>query len=62
MQVERVRATIVATVAYVDAVISEFSMITSPKKVVISLPNNMAWSCRGIRFFLLHGSHKSFEY
>ena len=62
MQVERVRATIVATVAYVDAAISEFSMITSPKKVVISLPNNMSGSYRGNRFFHRHRSHKSFGY
>jgi hypothetical protein len=62
VQIGRVRATTVATVAYVDAAISEFSMITSPIKVVISLPNNMAWSCRGNRFFHRHRSHKSFGY
>ena len=46
MQIGRVRATTVVTVAYVDAAISEFAMIPSPKKVVISVPNNTAWSCR----------------
>ena len=62
MQIGRVRATTVATVAYVDAAIYEFSMITSPKKVVISVPNNVAWSCRDNRLFHRHRSHKSFGY